>query len=72
LKATEVVLVDFQLINYGHPAYDILYLLYLSADTAFRDAHMQEMCFAAFLGAFSHVWRHFFGSVANSWQNFLA
>lgn len=40
-KATDVVLVDFQLINYGHPAYDILYLLYLSADTAFRDAHMQ-------------------------------
>jgi Ecdysteroid kinase-like family len=48
-----VVLVDFQLINYGHPAYDILYLLYLSADTAFRDAHMQEMCSAAFFAQYS-------------------
>ncbi len=38
------MLVDFQLINYGHPAYDILYLLYVSGDTAFRDAHMQAWC----------------------------
>ena len=30
------VLVDFQLINYGHPAYDILYLLYISSDSQFR------------------------------------
>ena len=29
---SETVLVDFQLINYGHPAYDVLYLLFLSAD----------------------------------------
>ena len=31
-KWQDIVLVDFQLINYGHPAYDILYLLYLSSD----------------------------------------
>ena len=30
------VLVDFQMINYGHPAYDVLYLLYISADSQFR------------------------------------
>lgn len=36
------VLVDFQLINYGHPAYDILYLLYISADSQFRANHMEE------------------------------
>ena len=28
----DTILVDFQLINYGHPAYDVLYLLYLSSD----------------------------------------
>lgn len=41
-KVAEIVLVDFQLINYGHPAYDVLYLLYLSTDLEFRDAHMDE------------------------------
>ena len=28
----KTMLIDFQLINYGHPAYDVLYLLYLSSD----------------------------------------
>jgi len=41
-KVTGTILVDFQLINYGHPAYDIMYLLYLSTDTQFRDMHMDE------------------------------
>jgi len=36
------VLVDFQMINYGHPAYDVLYLLYISADSQFRSQHMEE------------------------------
>ena len=35
-KVKDTVLVDFQLINYGHPAYDVLYLLYISADSQFR------------------------------------
>ena len=30
------VLVDFQLILYGNPLYDVLYLLYISADSQFR------------------------------------
>ena len=36
------VLVDFQLINYGHPAYDILYLLYISGDSQFRYLKLDE------------------------------
>jgi len=39
---SETILVDFQLINYGHPAYDVMYLLYLSTDSQFRAAHMEE------------------------------
>ena len=31
-EVDETVLVDFQLMNYGHPGYDILYLLFLSSD----------------------------------------
>ena len=38
----ETILVDFQLINYGHPAYDVLYMMYISTDLEFRDAHMAE------------------------------
>jgi len=41
-KVSETILVDFQLINYGHPAYDLMYLLYLSTDTQFRDQHMDQ------------------------------
>jgi len=41
-KVNETILVDFQLINYGHPAYDLMYLLYLSTDTQFRDQHMDQ------------------------------
>lgn len=39
-KVAETILVDFQLINYGHPAYDVLYMLYISTDLEFRDQHM--------------------------------
>merc|ERR1712013_772071 len=31
-KVTDTILVDFQLINYGHPAYDVLYMLSISTD----------------------------------------
>jgi len=41
-KVNGTILVDFQLINYGHPAYDVLYLLYLSTDSQFRSQHMGE------------------------------
>jgi len=41
-KVAETILVDFQLINYGHPAYDVLYMFYISTDLEFRDAHMSE------------------------------
>jgi len=39
-QVVDSILVDFQLINYGHPAYDLLYLLYISCDKEFRAAHM--------------------------------
>merc|ERR1719244_2284710 len=42
---TDTVLVDFQLINYGHPAYD---LLYISTDSEMRDQHMEQ--------ALTHYW----------------
>jgi hypothetical protein len=41
-KVVDTILVDFQLINYGHPAYDVLYMLYISTDLEFRNAHMAE------------------------------
>ena len=41
-KVTNSILVDFQTISYRHPAHDILYLLYISTDLEFRNAHMTE------------------------------
>lgn len=70
-KATDLVLVDFQLINYGHPAYDILYLLYLSADTAFRDAHMQA-CLQTYWDIFQVYLQEFAPKGFNyEWSDFL-
>jgi len=40
---SDTVLVDFQLINYGHPAYDLLYILYISTDRQMRDQHMDQV-----------------------------
>ena len=39
-RVVDTVIVDFQLINYGHPAYDVLYMFYISTDLEFRDQHM--------------------------------
>ena len=36
-KVVATMLIDFQLINYGHPAYDVLYLLYISSDIGIFD-----------------------------------
>lgn len=47
-NVADTVLVDFQLINYSHPGYDLLYLLYISTDMEFRDGHMKE--------CLSHYW----------------
>eukprot|EP00088_Acartia_fossae_P053655 TRINITY_DN6120_c0_g1_i4.p1 TRINITY_DN6120_c0_g1~~TRINITY_DN6120_c0_g1_i4.p1 ORF type:complete len:530 (-),score=152.55 TRINITY_DN6120_c0_g1_i4:450-2039(-) len=48
----KTMLIDFQLINFGHPAYDVLYLLYLSSDIEFRDSHM-ESCLQHYWSTFS-------------------
>lgn len=37
------MLIDFQLINYGHPAYDVLYLFYHSSD---KGNNMQLIIFS--------------------------
>jgi len=50
-EVVDTSLVDFQLINYGHPAYDLLYLLYISVDTEFRAQHM-EACLAKYWETF--------------------
>lgn len=39
----DLILIDFQLINFGHPAYDLVYFIYLNTDLAFRDAHLREV-----------------------------
>nr|ALS04370.1 juvenile hormone-inducible [Acartia pacifica] len=52
-KVESTMLIDFQLINYGHPAYDILYLLYLSSDAGFRDSNM-ESCLEHYWKTFSY------------------
>jgi len=36
----DLIIIDYQLINYGHPCYDLVYFLYLNTDLAFRDAHL--------------------------------
>ena len=36
----DLIIIDYQLINYGHPCYDLVYFLYLNTDLAFRDAHV--------------------------------
>ena len=41
-KVVDTIFVDFQLINFGHPAYDLLHLMYTSTDNAFRNQHMDE------------------------------
>merc|ERR1719245_2945522 len=66
------VLVDFQLINYGHPAYDILYLLYISADSQFRADHMEE-CLQKYWDTLNPYIEKFAPKETHySWENFQA
>jgi len=39
----DLIIIDYQLINYGHPCYDLVYFLYLNTDLAFRDAHLSQL-----------------------------
>lgn len=39
----DLIIIDYQLINYGHPAYDLVYFIYLNTDLAFRDAHLKDV-----------------------------
>eukprot|EP00094_Tigriopus_californicus_P005881 TCALIF_05667-PA protein Name:"Protein of unknown function" AED:0.29 eAED:0.29 QI:0/0.66/0.5/0.75/0.33/0.25/4/114/526 len=42
-KPNQLIIIDYQLINYGHPAYDLVYFTYLNTDLEFRDAHLKEV-----------------------------
>jgi len=71
-KVESTMLIDFQLINYGHPAYDVLYLLYISSDIEFRDAHM-ETCLEHYWKTFSvYLEKHGPEDLKYSWSDFKA
>ena len=40
---TDLILIDFQLINYSNPCYDLVYFLYINTDLAFRDNHLKDV-----------------------------
>ena len=46
-KVSKSILVDFQMINFGHTAYEVLYMLYISTDMELRNAYMAE-CLATY------------------------
>ena len=39
----DLIIIDYQLINYSNPCYDLVYFLYLNTDIAFRDSHLQDI-----------------------------
>ena len=40
---TDLILIDFQLINYSNPCYDLVYFLYINTDLTFRDNHLKDV-----------------------------
>uniref|UniRef100_A0A2A4K7V6 CHK kinase-like domain-containing protein n=1 Tax=Heliothis virescens TaxID=7102 RepID=A0A2A4K7V6_HELVI len=40
---TDIIPVDYQLMNYGCPVLDIFYFIYISTDRAFRQAHLTHL-----------------------------
>ena len=40
---TDLILIDFQLINYSNPCYDLVYFLYINTDLQFRDNHLNDI-----------------------------
>ena len=40
---TDLILIDFQLINYSNPCYDLVYFLYINTDLKFRDNHLNDI-----------------------------
>lgn len=39
----EPIIIDYQLVNFGHPCYDLVYFLYLNTDLSFRDRCLRSM-----------------------------
>ena len=39
----DLIIIDYQLINYSNPCYDLVYFLYLNTDLTFRDNHLEEI-----------------------------
>ena len=40
---SDLIIIDYQLINYSNPCYDLVYFLYLNTDLNFRDAHLNDI-----------------------------
>ena len=40
---TDLIIIDYQLINYSNPCYDLVYFFYLNTDLAFRDNHLEDI-----------------------------
>ena len=40
---TDLIIIDYQLINYSNPCYDLVYFLYLNTDLDFRDNHLDDI-----------------------------
>lgn len=39
----DLLIIDYQLVSFGNPCYDLVYFLYLNTDAEFRDAHLAEV-----------------------------
>ena len=64
---TSLVIIDYQLINVGNPCYDLVYLIYLNTDLAFRDAHLKS-CLKLYYDQFSS---YFDDHLVYSFEDFL-
>lgn len=42
-EVKDLIIIDYQLVNFGHPAYDLVYFMYLNTDLEFRDAHLKDV-----------------------------
>jgi len=64
---TSLVIIDYQLINVGNPCYDLVYLIYLNTDLAFRDQYLKT-CLKLYYDQFS---TYFDDHLVYSFEDFL-
>lgn len=68
----DLMLIDFQLINYGHPAYDLVYFTYLNTDLSFRDQHLTDLLRIYYDTFHPYIQESLDGDVSYSFDNFKA